>query len=100
MRNSLHQFADFRFQILVRHDQRLERVAHVATARRNRFVRCRFKPVGVGLWIWRGALRHGQFPNFWTTRMFPFCSREVKRPETPASAAAVARRTAAKGLVS
>src|SRR5450756_2431567 len=32
--------------------------ACVATARRYRLIRCDFKPVGVALWIWRGALRH------------------------------------------
>jgi hypothetical protein len=81
MRNSLHQFADFRFQKLVRHDQRLERVAHVAAARRNCFVGCRFKPVSVGLWIWRGALRHWQFRVDWTPGTFSLCSHGVKRPK-------------------
>jgi hypothetical protein len=55
VRNSLHQLADFRLQKLIRNDQRFERVAHVATARRNRLIRCRFKPVSAGLWIWRGT---------------------------------------------
>jgi hypothetical protein len=36
VRNSLHQLADFIFQKLIRNDQRLERVADIAPARRNR----------------------------------------------------------------
>jgi hypothetical protein len=52
MRNSLHQLADFRFQILIRHDQRLERVAHVAAAGRDSFICRRLQPISVGLLIW------------------------------------------------
>jgi hypothetical protein len=54
-RNSLHQLADFRFQKLIRNH---ERVAHVTTARCNRFVGGRFKPIDIGPWIGRDALRH------------------------------------------
>jgi hypothetical protein len=44
----------------------------VAAARRSGFVRCNFEPVGVGLCIWRGALRHGRFRVDWTPGMFSF----------------------------
>jgi hypothetical protein len=57
VRNSLHQFTDFRFQILVRDDQRLERGPNIAAAGGNGLVRRCLKPVGVGLWIGRAALR-------------------------------------------
>jgi hypothetical protein len=50
VRNSLHQFADFRFQKLISHDQGLYSVPGITTAELNRFVRRRFKLVRVGLW--------------------------------------------------
>jgi hypothetical protein len=61
VRNRPHQVADFRLQIFVRHDQRLHRVAGVTAASRDGLVGCRLKPVGVGLWIGRDALRHERF---------------------------------------
>jgi hypothetical protein len=45
VRNSLHQFADFRFQKLVRDDQRLDRIACVAAACRDGLVGCGLKPI-------------------------------------------------------
>jgi hypothetical protein len=63
VRNSLHQLADFILQKLIRNDQRLERVAHVTAARRNRFVGSRFKPIDIGLWIGRDALRTCTVPS-------------------------------------
>jgi hypothetical protein len=78
VRNSLHQLADFRFQKPIRNDQRFERVAHVTTARRNRFFDGRFKSIDIGLGIGRDALRHARFRVDWTLGMFSFCSRAVK----------------------
>jgi hypothetical protein len=67
VRNSLHQLADFRFQKLIRNDECFERVAHVTAARRDRLVGRRFKPIDIGLWIGRDALRHARFRVDWTT---------------------------------
>lgn len=44
VRHSLHQFADFRFQKLIRHDQRLHGVTRVAAASRDGLVGCKFEP--------------------------------------------------------
>jgi hypothetical protein len=50
VRHRLPQFADFQFQKLIRHDERLERSAHITAARSNRLVSRHFKPIGIGLW--------------------------------------------------
>jgi hypothetical protein len=45
VRNGLHQFADFRFQKLVRHYQSLHSVAGTAATSRDGLVSCDFKAI-------------------------------------------------------
>src|SRR5207249_3103677 len=67
------------FEILVGHDQRLDRAAHVSVTHRDRLVAGLLVPAGVRQRGWVGHARNscdGQ-KGLW---MFLFCSCGVKRP--------------------
>jgi hypothetical protein len=75
-----------RFQQFVGDDQRLHHVAGITTSSRDCLVSRCFKPVSVGLWIWRGTFRHDRFRVDWTPGMFSLCSNGVKGPNPPVCA--------------
>src|ERR1700755_2610736 len=103
LRDRLHQGADFLLQILIGHDQRLDRVTRVAAAGRDGLVGCSFELgrilCGVGLWIWLGAVRHLRFRVDLMGTMFSFCSHDVKHPKPPISSA-LDHRSRVGGLLS
>jgi hypothetical protein len=70
MRHGPHQFADFRFQKFVRDYQGLDRVARVAATSRDGLVGRQFKPVGVGLRIWRGVWWY-EWSRLWLKEYVP-----------------------------
>jgi len=55
----LHQFADFGFQELVRHDQRPDRSPHVPTARSDSLINSCLKLLRIRLRMGRRAVEHG-----------------------------------------
>jgi hypothetical protein len=76
VRHRLHQFTDFRFQVFVRHDQSLHRVASVAATSGYGFVGSGFKAIGSGGLVFGLAMfSSGNRMSVNTTRMSRRASR-------------------------